>query len=264
MKKATKRTLGLLLALCMALALAACGKGKPNSPSQSASGAPAASSTVQQPVVPEAPEPAAPDMNSLLSADAVEYLVECYEKDGSNDYTHWYPDGDKFAAYYLMFEDDSDLAVCDASGVEYYSTKIENGHVVNFLDDPEDDPELDFVFVDNLTCYDLVNDQWYMSADYDVAFASLTAATFYNSEGGETWDITFYEDGTYLWNYGDDADDSEEGTWWFNYAHEVGIMPPDASYEDRFNLCYAPDSWEVVAVEHPYGYDSSDVYYPAA
>lgn len=258
MKKAMKQALSLLLALCLVLALAGCGKGKPQNPAGSAGTA--ASPTPRPTATPE-PQPAMPDLDHLLSAREVEYLVECYEKDGSNDYTHWYPDGDKFADFYLIFEDEDYVVVRDSSGEEYYRSRLEGNHIVN---DSENGPELDFVFIDNLTCYDLVNDQWYMSADYNQAFASLTAATFYNSEGGESWDITFYEDGSYVWHYGTDADDVEEGTWWFNYAHEVGIMSPDVSYEERFNLCYAPDSWEVVAVEHAYGYDSSDVYYPAA
>lgn len=251
MKKTTRRVLSLILALGMALTLTAC-KKKPQNSAQSTGGASAADSSAPQPAAPAVPEPVMPSLDNLLSADEVEQIIDRYEKDGSNDYTHWYPDGDKFAEFYLIFEDDNYLTVRDANGEEYYSTRLEGNHIVN---SSPDGPELDFVFVDNLTCYDLVNDQWYLSADYNEAFASLTAATFYNTEGGETWDFTFYEDGTYYWNYGTDEDDFDEGVWWFDYAHQIAFT--SAYGEASVDVYYAEDSWQIIAI----GY-GRDLYYP--
>ena len=115
MKKTTRRVLSLILALGMALTLTAC-KKKPQNPAQSTGGASAAASSAPQPAAPAVPEPVMPSLDNLLSADEVEQIIDRYEKDGSNDYTHWYPDGDKFAEFYLIFEDDNYLTVRDANG----------------------------------------------------------------------------------------------------------------------------------------------------
>ena len=79
-----------------------------------------------------------------------------YENDGSGDYVHWYPDGDKFSDYYLMFEDGY-LTIDDGGKRTNMPMQSEDGHYVNSF---EGDPAVDFVFLDNLTCYDLVGEQW--------------------------------------------------------------------------------------------------------
>ena len=88
MKRTTKQAISLLLALCMILALAGCGKktgsGAPTSSAGSSSQTPG--TTAQEPVM---PEPAA-------NVDP-EDMRWGYENDGSGDYVHWYPDGDKFS-----------------------------------------------------------------------------------------------------------------------------------------------------------------------
>ena len=200
---------GLILVLCLALVLTGCGKAKTeNEPTESANSnvetpAPVESPAAEEPQVEEPaaepehveepvvePEPAyAPDLNALVNPEEIEWG---YDAPGSSDPQHWYPDGDKLSDYYLMFDGDF-LYVRDGELEDDYSVKVENGHLVNFA---EDGPALDFVFTDNLTCYDMINDQWYMRADYDAVLASLTAATFY-CEAGDQWNITFYEDGTY-------------------------------------------------------------------
>lgn len=247
MKQTLKRTLCLLLVLCMALALTACGKKKTNQTPSSSTGSSVQTPATPAPAPPPEPETYLPDLDNLVDP---EEFIDRYEKDGSNDYTHWYPNGDKLADFYLIFEDIY-VIVRDSYGEEFYHSAIENGHIVTTS---ADDPAMDIVFIDNMTCYDLVNDQWYMSADYDQALASLTATTFCNTDGGMTWDITFYEDGSYYWRYGAD-DDYDEGSWWFSYAHEIVFT---TSYGQSYlDVYYAPDSWEIAAV----GY-GKDIYYP--
>ncbi len=238
MKRTTKIAVSLLLALCMALA--GCGKKNPgagNAGSGSGNTTQTSGTTVQEPAMPE-PE-------AVLDPAEIKWN---YMPDGS-DYIYWYPDGDFTSDYYIIFEDYF-LSIDDGGERSTYSTAIENRHL--YISDA-DGPEVDFVFLDNLTCYDLVNGQWYMSADYNEAFPSLTAATFY-TEDDDTWNITFYEDGTFHREFNGHI---QEGQWWFEDAYRVRYESDGD--EMSLYLYYADDSWEVVAIELV-----GDMYYPAA
>lgn len=240
MKRTTKQAISLLLALCMILALAGCGKktgsGAPTSSAGSSSQTPG--TTAQEPVM---PEPAA-------NVDP-EDMRWGYENDGSGDYVHWYPDGDKFSDYYLVFEDGY-LTIDDGGKRTNMPMQSEDGHYVNSF---EGDPAVDFVFLDNLTCYDLVGEQWYMSAVYEEAVASLTASPFY-CEAGDQWSFTFYDDGTYSRDF-----DGEivEGQWWFNDATTIYYV--DDYGETSIKVYYDDSSWEITGLEYV-----SEMYYPGA
>ena len=245
MKRTTKRAISLLLALCMVLALSACGKGKTGTEGPT-SNAGSPSGTVSTDV----PEPGVPDVDSMPEPAAnvdPEDMKWGYENDGSNDYVHWYPDGDKRSDYYLMFEDGY-LTIDDGGERTNMPMESENGHYVNSF---EGDPSVDFVFLDNLTCYDLVGEQWYMSAIYEEAVASLTAGTFY-CEAGDQWSFTFYDNGTYSLDFDGEV---TEGQWWFNDACTICFM--DDYGEALIEVYYDDISWEIVALEYV-----SEMYYP--
>lgn len=242
----TGRLVGLLLAVCMALTLSACGKKDPaadgGSPAD-ASGASGGSASVQEPVVPEYGHE--PDPDTLIDPGGMEWG---YDSPDSSDPQHWYPDGDKLSGYYLMFEDDC-VTVNDGGDRTTFFTAVADGHIVNWS---EDDPAMDFVFTDDLTCYDLVNEQWYLRADYDAVMDSLTASTFY-CEAGDQWNITFHDDGTY--SYERDGE-LVEGEWWLRDANTIHYA--DDYGETWFRITYAGDSWEVLRIE------DTDVFYPRA
>ena len=243
MKRTTKRAIIFLLALCMIPALAGCGKKKTgtDAPAPSAGGSTQTpGTTTQEPVIPEpAPEPEA-----VVDPEDMKWG---YENDGSNDYVHWYPDGDKLSDYYLMFEDGY-LTIDDGGERTNIPMQSEDGHYVNSW---EGDPAVDFVFLDNLTCYDMIGEQWYMSAIYDEALASLTASPFY-CEAGDQWSFTFYDDGTYSLDFDGEI---TEGQWWFNDACTICFM--DDYGEAWIEVYYDDISWEIVALEYV-----SEMYYP--
>lgn len=248
MKKTTKQALSLLLALCIILALTGCGKNKTGTDSPTANtGSPAEThrTTTQEPVVTD-PKPVTPNPEVVVDPEDMKWG---YENDGSNDYVHWYPDGNKLSDYYLMFEDGY-LTIDDGGERTNMPMKSEDGHYVNSC---EGDPAVDFVFLDNLTCYDMIGEQWYMSAIYEEVLVSLTAATFY-CEAGDQWSFTFYDDGTYSLDF-----DGEiiEGQWWFNDAGTIYFM--DDYGEAWIKVYYADSNWEIVALEYV-----SDMYYPKA
>lgn len=239
------RLVSLLLAVCMVLALAACGDKTTNpdtGANQSAAPSAPTGTDTNEPAQPSAPEVEAPP-EAGLDPSEIEWG---YDSPGSSDYQHWYPDGDKLSGYYLMFEDDY-VTVDDGGNRTTFSTTIADGHIVNWS---EDDPAMDFVFIDNLTCYDLVDGQWYLRADYDAVMDSLTASTFY-CEAGDQWNITFYDDGTYSY---DRDGELVEGEWWFQDANTINYI--DDYGETWFKITYAEDSWEVLSIE------DTDVFYP--
>lgn len=250
MKRTTIRAISLLLAICMTLALAGCGKKKTgtDTPTPSAgSSTQTPGTTTQEPVVSEpAPGPVMPEPAANVDPEDMKWG---YENDGSNDYVHWYPDGDKRSDYYLMFEDGY-LTIDDGGERTNMPMESENGHYVNSF---EGDPAVDFVFLDNLTCYDLVGEQWYMSAVYEEAVASLTAGTFY-CEAGDQWSFTFYDDGTYSLDFDGEV---TEGQWWFNDACTICFM--DDYGEAWIEVYYDASSWEITGLEYV-----SEMYYPRA
>lgn len=241
MNRTMKRAISFFLALCMFLALSACGKKNPTPSAGNSTGVADAGGQTSE--IPEPAPPLMPNLDNLIDPNEMEWG---YDAPGSSDAQHWYPDGDKLSDYYLMF-DGSFLYVRDGDTEDYYSVKVEDGHIVNLQ---EDGPELDFVFIDNLTCYDMINGQWYMRADYDAVMASLTASTFY-CEAGDQWNITFYEDGTYSYNR-----DGElvEGEWWFQDANTINYI--DDYGEVWFKITYAEGRWEIVSIK------DTDVFYP--
>ncbi|MGN0167641.1 MAG: hypothetical protein ACI4AB_06355 [Acetatifactor sp.] len=256
-KGISERIISLFMVFCVALVLTACGKnGKENKTADSVQENTA--ETVElteteqtetdadtEPAEEESEPEAAllPDLNHLVDPDEIQWG---YDAPGSDEVQHWYPDGDKLSDYYLMFDGDY-LYVCDGDIKDDYSVKVEDGHIVNFQ---EDGPAIDFVFTDNLTCYDMIEGRWYMRADYDEAIASLTSATFY-CEAGDQWNITFHEDGTYSFER-----DGEliEGEWWFEDANTIDYI--DDYGEIWFKITYAEDSWDVLSIQ------DTDVFYP--
>lgn len=218
MKGTTWKYASLLLALVLALGLTACGGGG------TAGGD-------------------GPDLESLVNPEEIEWG---YQSDDSDDAQYWYPDGDKQSDYYLIFEDDF-VTVDDGGNRTEFVTAVEDGHVVNYN---AEDPAMDFVFTDSLTCYDLKDGQWYMRANRDEATASLTAAPFVCEVGAE-WTITFSADGTYSY----DCDGTlMEGDWWFQDARTIEYN--DDYGTTRFTITYADDSWEIVSIR------DTDNFYP--
>lgn len=237
-----KRFTALCLTLLLLAGLTACGGGKA-SPSTGTSQPENSSGTVvEDPGDPEVtvdlplPEP-------LVDPEEIEWG---YQAPGSSDTQYWYPDGDKLSDYYLMFEDGY-LTVDDGGNRTTFDTAVEDWHIVNYYDD---DPAFDFVFEDGLTCYDLIDGQWYARADYDAVVDALTAAAFV-CEAGEQWNITFCADGTYSYNC-----DGKliEGDWWLSDARTI-------EYNDDygtawFEITYDDASWEVVSLR------DTDYFYP--
>ncbi len=235
MKKISKRIISLFVIICIVLAMTACGNGKgetgdENSKAENSSAAGNGGEA-------EASDPGTvPEPEAVLDPEEIDWG---YEAVGSQDAQHWYPDGDKLADYYIIFDDYSYLIVDDGEGRSEFETKTENKHIVTFN---EGDPVVDFVFVDNFACYDLKGEQWYMRADYNAVMDSLTSATFY-CEVGDQWNITFRDDGTYSF---DRDGDVIEGDWWLKDANTI-------EYNDDygtiwFKITYAEDSWEVVSI----------------
>lgn len=218
MKRTTGKYVSLLLALVLALGLTACGGGGTAGGGE-------------------------PDLEAVVDPAEIEWG---YQADDSDDAQYWYPDGDKQSDYYLIFEDDF-VTVDDGGNRTRFSTDIADGHVVNYN---EEDPAMDFVFTDSLTCYDLKDGQWYMRADRDEATASLTAAPFV-CEAGAEWTITFSADGTYRY----DCDGTlMEGDWWFQDARTIEYN--DDYGTTRFTITYADDNWEIVSIR------DTDNFYP--
>ena len=218
MKRTTGKSVSLLLSLVLALGLTACGGGGTAGGGE-------------------------PDLEAVVDPAEIEWG---YQADDSDDAQYWYPDGDKQSDCYLIFEDDF-VTVDNAGNRTRFSTDIADGHVVNYN---EEDPAMDFVFTDSLTCYDLKDGQWYMRADYDEAAASLTAAPFV-CESGEQWTITFHDDGTYSY----DCDGTlMEGDWWFQDARTIEYN--DDHGTTRFTITYADDSWKIVSIR------DTDNFYP--
>lgn len=233
----------LFVAICMVLAMTACGNVNPEK--EAASSAPENTTGAVETTILEPESDPEPDLSTLVDPAEMEWG---YETD-SNDYQHWYPDGDKGSDYYLIFEDDY-VTVDDGGNRTTFSTTIADGHIVNWS---EDDPAMDFVFLDNLTCYDIIGEQWYMSAVYDEAMDSLTAATFY-CEAGDQWSFTFYDDGTYSLDFDGEI---TEGQWWFNNACTICFM--DDYGEAWIEVYYDDSSWEITGLEYV-----SEMYYPGA
>ena len=144
--------------------------------------------------------------------------------------------------------EDGYLTIDDGGERTNIPMQSEDGHYVNSW---EGDPAVDFVFLDNLTCYDMIGEQWYMSAIYDEALASLTASPFY-CEAGDQWSFTFYDDGTYSLDFDGEI---TEGQWWFNDACTICFM--DDYGEAWIEVYYDDISWEIVALEYV-----SEMYYP--
>lgn len=244
-----KKLLSVLCCLTIILTLASCGKKKTgtDAPAPSTgSSTQTPGTTTQQPVVPEPdPEPVMPEPAANVDPNDMQWG---YENDGSNDYVHWYPDGDKFSDYYLMFEDGY-LTINDGGQRTGMFMDSVDGHYVNGR---EDDPAVDFVFLDNLTCYDMIGEQWYMSAIYEEAVASLTAAPFYCEAGDRSF--TFYDDGTYSRDF---AGEITEGQWWFNDAATIYYV--DDYGEVWIEVYYDDSSWEIVSLEY-----IDQMYYPKA
>ena len=112
MKKISKRIISLFAIICIVLAMTACGNGKgetgdENSKAENSSAAGNGGEA-------EASDPGTvPEPEAVLDPEEIDWG---YEAVGSQDAQHWYPDGDKLADYYIIFDDYGYLIVDDGEG----------------------------------------------------------------------------------------------------------------------------------------------------
>lgn len=244
-----KRVFALLLTLTLLFSLAACG-GKTPSDGQTGSkpsgDTPPATSTPPVTNTLPAESMTQPETTPVQIPDAEvdpDELEWDYQSSDSMDTQYWYVDGEKNPISFIFFSDDL-LTVVEGSERETFDTLTVDRHIV---DAETQGGQFDFVFTDLLTCYDLVGECWYQRADPEVLLKSLTAATFV-CDAGDEWKITFYDDGTLL--YEDDGE-TENGTWWLGDARTIHthLESEDEGYGGWMEIVYQEDTWEIDHLE---------------
>jgi hypothetical protein len=148
--------------------------------------------------------------------------------DGVRSSDTWWANGEAGTegVYFAWAHNDAGIAIHwvdgnNADTAEQASVEItEDGHLLSAKDA---EPEADFVFYDDLTCYDNVTQTWYMRGDAEMLNAEVSNKVYATG----VWQITLADDGTFTDVYGDTT---QTGTWAFNSSTTVKLTYDDPTY----------------------------------
>lgn len=148
--------------------------------------------------------------------------------DGTRSSDTWWANGESGTegVYFAWAHNDTGVAIhwvdgTNADTAEQASVEItEDGHLRS-TEDAE--PKADFVFYDDLTCYDNVTRTWYMRGDAKELNAEVSGKIYASG----VWQVTLDDDGTFTDVYGDTT---QTGTWAFNSSTTVKLTYDDPTY----------------------------------
>lgn len=148
--------------------------------------------------------------------------------DGTRSSDTWWANGEvgTEGVYFAWAHNDAGMAIHwvdgnNADTAEQASVEItEDGHL---LSTKGAEPEADFMFYDDLTCYDNVTQTWYMRGDAEMLNAEVSGKIY----AAGIWQITLADDGTFTDVYGDTT---QTGTWAFNSSTTVKLTYDDPTY----------------------------------
>lgn len=209
-----KSALATLCTLLLGLALVGCGKGSDTGKTdQSQTSTQAESAPEEEFIEPEATLSPADIDSGYVPEDAYHAAQPWNDEYRTSDI--WWKDGQEGTEGIFLTNagNDAGKAVTwvDGDGYEtdtqFEMTITEDNHLAS---KPGEEPAIDLVFNDHLTCFDSVSGTWYVRGDADELNALLAELSVTTEDG--RWSIMFAEGGT----FSDVYDDEEStGTWEF-------------------------------------------------